>query len=322
MVATITLLDPVLDKFQQVEALLAAQVEAARSPFEAALASLISVGGKRLRPRIALLTGTALGAGPEPLVNLAAAIEMLHTATLIHDDLVDGASLRRGVETLNARWPAAASVLVGDLAFTRAAGLVNNTHSFPVVEMFTRTMALMVESEVAQLARKSGPSGREGYFHWIGAKTAALFELAAGAPALLSEAGEAAFTPARRFGHGVGMAFQIVDDVLDFTGDPVRLGKPVGNDLRQGVLTLPALIYREDHPYDPDLGTVLHRERLDEPALKGLIGRICRSAAIDRSLEMASDFIREALKDLAYLPDSPERYVLAEIALEIAERES
>ncbi len=122
MVATITLLDPVLEKFQQVEALLAAQVEAAHTPFEAVLAGLISVGGKRLRPRIALLTGTALGAGPEPLVNLAAAIEMLHTATLIHDDLVDGASLRRGVETLNARWPAAASVLVGDLAFTRAAG--------------------------------------------------------------------------------------------------------------------------------------------------------------------------------------------------------
>ena len=322
MVATITFLDPVMEKIPQVEALLMAQVDAKRSPFEAALAGLISAGGKRLRPRIALLAGGALGAEPVPLVNLATAIEMLHTATLIHDDLVDGSMLRRGVETLNAHWSAAASVLVGDLAFTRAATLIHGTRSLPAIEMFTRTMALMVEGEVSQLAREWGFTCREDYFHWISAKTAALFELAAGAPALLSANGETAFAAARRFGYGIGMAFQIVDDVLDFTGDPARLGKPVGADLRQGVMTLPALIYLEDHPADPDLGAVIQRKSLDNLALKGLVARICRSAAIDRSLETASDFVRDALKDLACLPESPERFALAEIALEIVERES
>ena len=322
MIATITTLDPVMESLRQVEELLKAQVDATRSPFEAALAGLISAGGKRLRPRIALLAGGAVGANPAALVNPATAIEMLHTATLIHDDLVDGAILRRGIETLNARWSAAASVLVGDLAFTRAAALIHSTHSLPAIEMFTRTMALMVEGEVSQLAREDRLSSREDYFHWISAKTAALFELAAGAPALLSLAGESAFAAARRFGYGIGMAFQIVDDVLDFTGDPARLGKPVGNDLRQGTLTLPALIYREDHPLDPDLGKILRRESLEEPALRGLIERICRSVAIDRSLQTASGFVREALEDLACLPESPERFALAEIALEIVERQA
>lgn len=320
MVATITLLDPVMEKLQQVEALLTAQVDPRHSPFQAALARLISAGGKRIRPRIALLVGGALAADPGALLDLAAAIEMLHTATLIHDDLVDASVLRRGVETLNARWSAGASVLVGDLAFTRAAGLIQRTRSFPAIEMFTRTMSLMVESEVSQLARERGFSNREDYFICIGAKTAALFELAAGAPALLSPAGEVVFMAARRFGYGIGMAFQVLDDVLDFTGDPASLGKPVGNDLRQGMMSLPALFYLEDHPGDRDLGAVLHRESLSGPALQGLIERIRSSFAIDRSLATAHGFVLKALEDLTFLPEGPERFALAEIALEIVDR--
>jgi geranylgeranyl pyrophosphate synthase len=321
MITTFTFLDPVLESFQQMEALLSNQADGTRSPFEAALAELISAGGKRLRPRMALLVGGALEAEEEPLLNLAAAVEMLHTASLIHDDLVDGSSLRRGTVTLNARWPAAASVLVGDLAFTRAAGLIHATRSFPAIEMFTRTIAVMVESEVAQLARPAGRYLREDYFQRTGAKTAALFELAAGAPALLSRAGAEIVATARRFGYGVGMAFQIVDDVLDLTGDPNRLGKPTGNDLRQGVVTLPALNYLEDHPGDADLRAILRRERPAEATLGDLVRRICRSAAIDRALETASGFIREALEDLACLPECPQRFALAKLALDITERE-
>jgi geranylgeranyl pyrophosphate synthase len=317
MIATITLLDPAMEKLHQVEELLVAQVDEKASPFEAALAGLIAAGGKRLRPHIALLVGGALGVNSAALLNLAAAIEMLHTATLIHDDIVDGSMLRRGVETLNARWSAAVSVLVGDLAFTRAAGLIHNTRSFPVIEMFTRTMSLMVEGEGNQLVRERGLSNRDDYFHWIGAKTAALFELAAGVPALLSPAGEETFAAARRFGYEIGMAFQIVDDVLDFTGDPARMGKPVGNDLFQGVMTLPALIYLEGHPGDPELRAVLQRESPGRPALEGLIERICRSVAIDRSLEAAHGFVLDALEDLTCLPAGPERFALAEIALDI-----
>ena len=318
----LALLDPARERLRQTEELVLAQADGSRSPLEAALAGLIGAGGKRLRPRIAVLAGGMLEADPGKLVKLAAAIEMLHTAALVHDDLVDGSALRRGVATLNARWSAAASVLVGDFAFTKATGLALATRSLPAVEMFTRTMALMVDGEITQLARKRGIQSREEYFRWIGAKTAALFELAAGGPALLSQDGETAFASARRFGYGIGMAFQIVDDVLDFTGDPARLGKPVGSDLRQGVLTLPALIYLEDHPGDPDLAAIVRRERLQPEAIEGLVDRIRSSTAIGRSLETARGFVSDALDDLWQLPEGPERLALEEIARGIVERDS
>jgi geranylgeranyl pyrophosphate synthase len=322
MITTMTQFTPEMECLQQVETLLARQVDRGRSPFEAALAELIYQGGKRLRPRITLLSGRALGAEPLPLQNLAAAIEMLHTATLVHDDIVDESFIRRGSRTLNAHWPAGASVLTGDLAFARAARLVHSTASFPVIEMFTRTLSVMIESELAQQARGRSFTKKEEYFHWIGAKTAALFELAAGAPALLSPAEEPVFAAARRFGYAIGMAFQIVDDVLDLTGDPQRLGKPAGSDLRHHILTLPALLYLEDHPHDASLERIIRHEDLEERQLAELQQRICRSGAVERALETASRYVREALEDLAGLPDGPERFALAEIALEIAERQS
>ena len=270
----LTVLDPLPAQLQQVEALLAQRVDGNRSPLEAALARLIASGGKRLRPRLALLTGSLLGAASGPLLYLAAAVEMLHTASLIHDDLVDGAGLRRGVPTLNARWSAAASVLVGDFAFTQAAQLALATRCLPAIDLFTESMRRMVDGELTQLARPRGTSNREEYFDWIGAKTAALFELAAGAPALLAAADDETFTAAHGFGAAIGMAFQIMDDVLDFTGQASSLGKPAGQDLRQGVLTLPALIHLETHPGDPGLHVLIERQQLSGPDLERLVDAI------------------------------------------------
>jgi len=318
----LALLDPARERLREVEDLLQVQADAGRSSLEAALAGLIAAGGKRIRPRVALLAGGMLEAEEGPLVCLAAAIEMLHTASLVHDDLIDGSVLRRGLATLNARWSAGASVMVGDFALTRATALMLGTRRFAAVEMFTRTIAAMVDGEITQLARERGIQSREEDLRWIGAKTAALFELAAGAPALLGPAGEAEFAAARRFGYGLGMAFQIVDDVLDYTGDPARLGKPVGSDLSQGVLTLPALIYLEDHPGEPDLVAVAHRERRERGAIEALVDRIRRSSAIEVTLDLARGYVRGALEDLWLLPDGPERLALEEIARGIVERDS
>lgn len=313
-------LDPLSVWLGQVETLLASQVDGSRSLLEAALAQLIAAGGKRIRPRIALLTGGLFAADPEPLLHLAAAVEMLHTATLIHDDLVDGAILRRGVETLNAREPAAASVLVGDFAFTRAAQLIFATDSLPVIGLFTDCMVRMVDGELTQLARPRGISSREEYFSWIGAKTAALFELAAGAPALLGPTKVETVAPARRFGYAVGMAFQIMDDVLDFIGDTSSLGKSTGQDLRQGVLTLPALLHLESHPAESSLRALIDRQPLPEAELERLVTAIRREGAIERAMDEARAYVRDGLEALQQLPDGPECSVLEEIARSVVER--
>lgn len=313
-------IDPLLVQLGEVEALLAAQVDGSRSPLDASLAQLIAAGGKRIRPRLALLTGALLAARPAPLLYLAAAIEMLHTATLIHDDLVDGASLRRGVETLNARESAAASVLVGDFAFTRAARLVLATESLSAIDMFTAAMATIVDGELTQLARPRGISNQEEYFSWIGAKTAALFELSTGAPALLSQADVEAASSACRFGYAIGMAFQIMDDVLDFTGNAARLGKPSGQDLRQGILTLPALIYLEAHPDDPSLHLLINRQRLPEAELAQLVDSIRQSGSIEGAVEIAHGYVCEGLDALDQLPDGSERPALEKIARSIIDK--
>jgi geranylgeranyl pyrophosphate synthase len=316
----LSVLDPLEFSMQQVEKILACQVDGWRSPLEAALANLISCGGKRMRPMICLLVGNMLGAESNPLLHMAAAVEMLHTATLVHDDLVDGSALRRGIRTLNSRWPAAATVLAGDYAFTQAARLVLGTGCMPAIDLFTATMSCMVAGELAHLTQQGDLPGQEAYFNWIRAKTASLFELAAGAAAMLRPVDAGSVWAARLFGEKIGMAFQIVDDVLDFTSHPNELGKPVGHDLATGVLTLPALLYLEAHPADPDLHAITCGEKLPGPALDHLLARICTSGTLAASLDMARTFIREGLKAADTFPESPERSALEALAWSVVER--
>ncbi len=313
--------DPLRVQLEEVEALLIGQFEDDRSSLGVALSGLVAAGGKRLRPRIALLVGNLLGADPQALTFLAAAIEALHTATLIHDDLIDGARLRRGLETLNARWSPQVSVLAGDLAFTRASRLILQTACLPVIGLFTETMARMVSGEIRQLIHAPGSSGREGYFRWIHAKTAAMFALAAEAPARLSPAGGGTLASARTFGYCLGMAFQIVDDILDFTGDAALLGKPVGNDLRQGTVTLPALVYLEAHPEDTSLTALSAGDPVSAGEVERLIAAIRRSDAIDRCQAEADGFLQRGLAALGELPATAERQALAEIAVAMVHRD-
>ena len=310
----LTLADPFHEHLQQVENLLDVQVAEEYSGLALALRQLIRTGGKRIRPRLVLLTGSLLGADPKRLVHLAAAIEMLHTATLVHDDLIDGSILRRGMETLNVQWTPAATVLAGDFAFTRAAELAAAADSTAVMHLFAENMAVMVAGEMGQLLRERGIASRKEYYDWISAKTAALFELATGAAAILGQADAKIVDAARCFGHEIGMAFQIMDDVLDFIGNPVTLGKPVGNDLRQGVVTLPALYYLEAHPNDPALQALIANKRSEELSLKRLLTAIRESGAIQSTLAEAQTFVGRGLDALECLPDTPGRLALAKIA--------
>ena len=320
----IALTEPVQERLRQAEALIYYQVDSSRSGLAGALHQLIASGGKRLRPRLVLLTGTMLGADNQKLVALAAAIEMLHTATLIHDDLVDDSLLRRGMATLNAHYSSTVTVLAGDLASARAARLASDAGSLAVMRLFSETLTIMADGELTQACRNRGIPSREEYFRWIHAKTASMFELATGAAALLSPVDERVVAAARRFGYEIGMAFQIADDVLDFTGDESTLGKPIGGDLHRGVITLPALCYLESHPEYPVMYIVSARkdEGLDGPALDRLIADIRDSGAARQAMREAEDFVQRGLAALAALPDTPERQALAEIARSVVYRDA
>lgn len=287
---------------------------------DAALEQLLASGGKRIRPTLALLTGGMLGADPKRIIILAAAIEMLHTATLVHDDLIDGSLVRRGLPTLNARWTAGATVLTGDYVFARAAQLAAQTGSLPLMENFARTLMTIVSGEITQLFRTSHRLDREEYLARIYAKTASLFELAAEAPAMLSGSPPDIVAGMKEFGYNIGLAFQIVDDVLDFVADPQEFGKPVASDLRQGLVTLPTLCYQERHPDDPDLQRLLDGGPLEEQALQRLVASIRRSGAVEQAMEEARDLVRLGERGLSGMPDTPEREALYDLAEYIIER--
>jgi geranylgeranyl pyrophosphate synthase len=287
----------------------------------AALNHLLASGGKRIRVVVTLLVGEMFLADPERLVTLAAAIEALHTATLVHDDLIDGALIRRGIPTLNAQWSPAATVLTGDFIFAQAARLAANTHSIPVMQLFSETLAIIVNGEITQLFASRWNVDRQNYYRRIYAKTASLFETAASAPGLLCSVPAETLVALKRYGYEIGMAFQIVDDILDFTGAQAIMGKPVASDLRQGLITLPALYYFESYPEDPAIQSMLNSNFCDEECINKLVDSIRKSGVILKSLGEARDSISRAIAALESLPDTPQRKALADLAQYIIVRE-
>jgi geranylgeranyl pyrophosphate synthase len=286
----------------------------------AALEHLLSSGGKRVRPAVALLSGAMLGADEEKIISLAASIELLHTATLVHDDLIDGALLRRGIPTLNAQWAPGATVLAGDFIFACAAKLAAQTESVELIHLFAETLATIVNGEITQMFPRQDDGYYDEYLKRIYAKTGSLFVLAATAPAILSPIRESTFDAARRFGYGIGMAFQITDDVLDFTGNQSSVGKPVANDLRQGLVTLPTIYYRETNPDDQNLDIILCGNNIDNENLDQLIDAIQASGAIERSIDKARQFVDQALDALNELPITAERQALENLSNYIVDR--
>lgn len=316
-----TFIDPVQDRIALVEEKIRSQSDGHHPTLGAALGHLLSSGGKRIRVVVTLLTGLMLGADESRLITLAAAIEALHTATLVHDDLIDGALIRRGIPTLNAQWSPAATVLTGDFIFARAAKLAAETGSLDVMHLFAETLAIIVNGEITQLFSSHGVANRENYYNRIYAKTASLFETAATTAALLSSVEEDIVGHLKKYGYEIGMAFQIVDDILDFTGEQATMGKPVANDLRNGLVTLPALYYIESHPDDADIATVLHSDFCDEACLERILNAIRSSGAIQLSLNEAKQSVDRALAALNNIPDSRERQALTDLALYIVSRD-
>jgi geranylgeranyl pyrophosphate synthase len=321
ILSKVNFVTPVQAQIKLVEDRMRAQADERHPDLRAALEHLLSAGGKRVRPTIVLLTGSMFGGNSDRLVTLSAAVELLHTATLVHDDLIDGALLRRGTPTLNARWSPAATVLTGDFIFARAAKLAAETETISVMKYFADTLAIIVNGELNQMFSSKGIASRENYYQRIYAKTASLFETCSYTAAMISKADEEACELMRQFGYNTGMAFQIVDDILDFTSDEGTVGKPVGSDLLNGLITLPALYYIESHPDDPDVGELAEGGYADPERVARLVAAVRASDSIQKAMGEANQFVDKALSALTAFPAGSEREALIELARYIVDRE-
>jgi geranylgeranyl pyrophosphate synthase len=319
---SVAYLSPVQAQLQLVEARLHSQADDRHPDLRAALDQILAAGGKRIRPALCLLVGDMLGAPSDRLVILGAAVELLHTATLVHDDLIDGSLLRRGTPTLNARWSPAATVLTGDFLFARAAKLAAETDHLPLMNLFAETLAVIVNGELNQLFAGRGIVNRENYYRRIHAKTASLFEMTCGAAAMLSPAGQDTIEDMRRFGYETGMAFQIVDDILDFTGEQRAVGKPIGSDLLNGLVTLPTLYYAESAPEDPDVRSLSDGGWANQERMTRLVESVRKTDAVDRAMREASEHLDRAVGVLERFDPVPERAALENLAKFIIDRKA
>ena len=277
---TISILDLVREELQRVEQKMREVSQVEYDHLAAVLDDLLQSGGKRLRPALVLFSTKFHPADPEKTISLAASVEMLHTATLVHDDMIDNSLVRRGNPTLNATWNRGATVLAGDFLFALAAGLAAETENVRVMSIFAQTLMAICSGELKQIFNSQGhlPT-REEYYQRIYSKTASLFIASTEAGAVLSGAPEPEVQALREYGRTLGMAFQIVDDVLDFVGDERELGKPVGSDLRQGIATLPVLYFHEMHPADDVLIKVLNDPK--EEKVRAIVAAIKESGAVE-----------------------------------------
>ena len=322
MTTSIHFITPVQEGIYAVENLMRAQAFGHHSDLGAALELLLSAGGKRIRPTMTLLVGKMLGAEDDRLITLAAAIELLHTATLVHDDLIDGSLLRRGMPTLNSQWSPGATVLTGDFLFASAAKLASDTNSIPVMNLFSKTLTIIVNGEINQLFNSRCGANYEDYLRRIYDKTASLFETSAKSAALISPVSETTIDSMRQFGYEIGMAFQIMDDILDFTGEQNIIGKPVGSDLRQGLITLPVLNFIQSNPNHPFSQQITAGNcPTNDTQVTALVNAICTSNAIRSAMQTASEYIQRGISHLSSLPASPERDYLQELAEYIVERD-
>jgi len=319
--STVDTLQNIQIELDRVDELMMAQAEEYHPDLKKAVSVILSSGGKRIRPRIILLIGNMLNANQDLQVKLATAIEMLHTASLVHDDLIDGSLLRRGIPTLNSRWSPAATVLTGDFLFASASDMASKTNSVEVMRLIARCLMTIVNGEIDQLFSSRCIANVDDYYRRIYAKTASLFETSTHCAAVLSNVPSQHLESLRKFGYELGMAFQIVDDILDYTGDESTVGKPVGGDLRQGLITLPMLYYMESNPDDPSIANLNASNCIQgEDEIQRLVAATANSDAITRAYEAAAIFAQKAEANLTEFPECPERDALIKIARYIIER--
>ena len=280
--------------------------------------SLLTHAGKLLRPVLSLLSAGACGLRNEDSIRFAAAVELLHNATLLHDDVVDGSAERRNLPTVMSLLGGPASVLIGDFWLVKCIDclLGADRYSETVIRLFAKTLSDLAEGEILQLQKASScDTGEEDYFRIIYCKTASLFETACRSAALSVSAPEPQIEALARYGSRLGLAFQIRDDMLDY-GDGCAIGKPTGQDLREGKITLPLLCALSEVSAEENLAIRKRVARaVDDPAEAAAVQAFVRThEGLARAAERRDALIREAVSFLEILPDSEEKSYLASLA--------
>lgn len=283
------------------------------------LGYLVKETGKAMRPAMTLLSGKSFQYDLTYLLPMAVSVELMHTATLVHDDAIDNASTRRGQRTINNIWGDEIAILMGDYLFAKAGEYVADTQTPRVVKLFSQTLATISSGEIGQFRGSYNLNQkREDYFKRIYSKTASLFSLSTQSGAILSKAPEESVNVMKEYGDNLGVAFQIVDDILDFTSTEEAMGKPVGSDLIQGTLTLPALLLLEKYPKDNPVKKSF--ESKGEKGVAEAIEMVRSSGVLEDCYKMADDYCGRACRNLKSLPDTPARESLYDLAGFVVER--
>ncbi|MWJ29020.1 octaprenyl diphosphate synthase [Halomonas sp. ZH2S] len=276
---------------------------------------IIESGGKRLRPLLVLLAARSLGYDQDKHITLATLIEFMHTSTLLHDDVVDESHMRRGKKTANEAWGNAPSVLVGDFLYSRSFQMMVNVGSMRIMSILSSATCVIAEGEVQQLTNVGNPNISEAeYFETIQGKTAMLFEAASHSGAVLADATPEQESALQHYGRYLGLAFQLIDDLLDYQGDATTMGKNVGDDLAEGKPTLPLIhAMANGTPEQAKLiRQAIRQGGLDQ--LDAVLDIVNATGALEYTRARAEEMATKALEQLAIIPSSPYRDSMAELA--------
>lgn len=305
-IKTIPLFEPLEADLQAVLDKMRAAANIELELLDEALAHVVAVGGKLIRPALNITAANIYQPTDKRLISLAASVEMLHTATLVHDDLIDDAVRRRSHPTLHTLLNPASAVLLGDYLFAQAAAWAAETESIRIVHIFAETLMTIVHGELRQMwAKFDLDRANDDYYRRIYGKTAVLFAAACEGGAEFAGASEREIRSLREYGRLLGLAFQIVDDILDYTGDATRIGKPVGGDLRNGNITLPVIIYLRQYDKD-DLAPPLFQDGLTPDEVDEIVRLVVASPALHDAHVEAQGLAQQAREHLRDLPPGPE----------------
>lgn len=314
-------LDVIKDDLNQLESFIIENVRSPQVLISSAVDDLIQAGGKRIRPALTILCGRAVGHKINRLIPIAASMEIIHMATLVHDDIIDDSALRRGQPTVQSKYGKDVAVFTGDFLFSEAFKIISKYADSQSLKGFAHAVKRICEGEIEQYeSRHSTDVSLLKYLRRIKRKTGMLMALSCMSGAAAKKADSKLVRSMGSYGMYLGLAFQITDDVLDFTGDMKVVGKPVGNDTRQGVFTLP-LIYAMSHSKDRDKLYRLLGDDLGEKDLNTVVNIVRDAGGIEYSRALAKRYVYKGIKHIEPLKDSIYKRALKELIISLNERD-